>query len=1664
MKKILTILLVCAMALIFMSISAFAATKTDFEAFDLVYSQHGSGAGNFRFIMNYKDIPFEVTATNMVNLKIEGNLETDSEKIPFSSYIKEVDLRDANFIMVVPGTETVTTAEYGDTSGNYPAHKFVVKVYPEKVTPGTTPSTPSVPTQPETPTQPESGSDSGVTKTDFDAFDLVYSQHGSGAGNFRFIMKYTDIPFEVTKTNMVNLKIEGNLETDSGNIPFLSYIKEVDLRNAEFIMVVPGTETVRTAEYGDTSGNYPAHKFVVKVYPEIFKQSDVPSEPDVPVVDPDRPDTEIAVKFNDEYMQFDVEPIMLNDRVLVPLRAIFEKLGCTVEWDDLTQTATAKRNGRIVMVTVGSDAAFVANKVHTLDQPPVMMNDRVLVPLRFVSEAFGCEVSWVDATQTVIIKADEAANAVFLTVSSVLDSGVWIFEGNSILRGKSVPEEVGVGNVGPDKNAKFRFEIAKSGTYNLWVRAKDYPNNQLGSRFFHVALDGAQQDEKIGDHNQDGFAWELVSAVDLSEGMHTLELLDTSGYFARFSGAFLTDDLRYVPPVDDKEIEKIASPYKLITTKPAIYPLYASENIEAVKTESIENETSKVVFYQGQSSRGNIVQTEIYTKDASGNWVLVKGKTEENGFLMKSVYDSELLMDRQMYSSVKLALEKNGEVVNGTEMNFYNMGDSDWLIPDDFIKTSDKEVKLYFPANEKVVFTATYSFDDLVNDPKVTIDATFNKPGDYSFGMYSGNGVTPDQYDTVTAPLYFVKHGVAPEPYMITQPAMYTPMNTLYFKPDNNVKVPGTELVSGIAVDPTCVEQRFSQPDTASYATVFYNTTGKVRPTLVAPVLGTDRCTFNPGDTYTFSYRILNRFENWYDTFEHVAVDMFNCVDLRTNYYGSVNDSIYNLTDLLMDDFYGGWNPEEMGWYNIEFRDWVSQYNFMEMAQRYRFTDNQEVLEERVIPTIAFALSRGSNQWVYGLNTGNLYVKEMQPLTGYRSSNASVWAGLYEMSQGRMPALLDIALNGIKANNVADFGTVAKYTGNEADKQAVIQKADAYLADNPLTGANRENFSGNSGAILFADYYPPVSNLLSAYEITGDKKYLDAAEEAGRYLMTVIWTTGYQNDYAENTMHIDPKETVERLRHADIGDRYSFGWHGDFQWRPGNNIGEFHNPKELYELGIKAVPEEDVPGWLATPTAHGPEMYLTPMHGNVISMNTWVGTMVRLAEYTGEDFFATQARNAIIGRYQNYPGYYIDRYEPHIYHADYPYEGPDMTSIYWHHAPMLLAQVEDFLINETWARSNGNIDFPFAYGKIDAFYSSYQFGVDSGKFYNQDDMWIWLDRGIIETDSVNVDYLPAKKDGVLGIALMNEDRQALTTTVTLGEKIPNAQSVNTTATLFDADGNQSTVEVVNGKFTVTIPHRGIVSVVIEGIDVKAPSYAQDYTPTTEVGQTVSAHVNGKGYVIQLTDDFYHAYVYISETTKDVKGARLTYTVNGETKVLENYETGLDWLIKVDDPNAEFTYSIDVVNHDGSVDNYGGGTLKTLKKSTLQGTGVVKGEMSAPSVVPGKIRLDKNDLSFEPFDMVYSSHGSHGDSVFRFVVSKKNIPFEITDGNMVHHLLLKGEVEKDGKKVPFDSYIESCEIRDSSVVFVVPETTDVSVETYTDSGKGHKFNVKICPQK
>lgn len=113
--------------------------------------------------------------------------------------------------------------------------------------------------------------------------------------------------------------------------------------------------------------------------------------------------TEISVQINGQTLYFDQPPVMENGRVLVPMRTIFEVVGADVQWVAPTSTVKATKGDLTISLPLNHKQAIINGVKKDLDVPAKSINGRTLVPLRFVSETLGCTVEWKAEKSLVLI-------------------------------------------------------------------------------------------------------------------------------------------------------------------------------------------------------------------------------------------------------------------------------------------------------------------------------------------------------------------------------------------------------------------------------------------------------------------------------------------------------------------------------------------------------------------------------------------------------------------------------------------------------------------------------------------------------------------------------------------------------------------------------------------------------------------------------------------------------------------------------------------------------------------------------------------------------------------------------------------------------------------------------------------------------------------------------------------------------------------------------------------------------------------------------------------------------------------------------------------------------------------------------------------------------------
>ncbi len=178
---------------------------------------------------------------------------------------------------------------------------------------------------------------------------------------------------------------------------------------------------------------------------------------------------EITVMVDGEKVNFDQKPIIENGRTLVPVRAIFEKLGAEVSYDDKNKEVYAELGTRFVSLVIGSNEMKTNDSTMHLDVPAKIMNGRTLVPIRAISEGFGAKVSWDDATKTVYVESKQGD---IYIKHKFLNYNSYYTDSSIVLKGICFYPEIKL----EQENTKELNDTFKTGAMNYIRYLGDVPN------------------------------------------------------------------------------------------------------------------------------------------------------------------------------------------------------------------------------------------------------------------------------------------------------------------------------------------------------------------------------------------------------------------------------------------------------------------------------------------------------------------------------------------------------------------------------------------------------------------------------------------------------------------------------------------------------------------------------------------------------------------------------------------------------------------------------------------------------------------------------------------------------------------------------------------------------------------------------------------------------------------------------------------------------------------------------------------------------------------------------------------------------------------------------------------------------------------------------------
>jgi hypothetical protein len=188
-----------------------------------------------------------------------------------------------------------------------------------------------------------------------------------------------------------------------------------------------------------------------------------------------------------------IPPQIINGRTYVPLRAIAEGLGSKVNWDSEQQKVTVEKADKFLEFTIGNPEVTVNNTTLTIETAPYIVEGSSMLPLRFISEQFGLNVTWDAATNTVILNSSALTN-----LTTPIDHIVIVIEENH-----SYNQIVG------SSSAPYTNALIKKGALFTDARGVTHPSQPN----YLALFSGSQQGIKDNSCNKPFTAPNLASSL-----------------------------------------------------------------------------------------------------------------------------------------------------------------------------------------------------------------------------------------------------------------------------------------------------------------------------------------------------------------------------------------------------------------------------------------------------------------------------------------------------------------------------------------------------------------------------------------------------------------------------------------------------------------------------------------------------------------------------------------------------------------------------------------------------------------------------------------------------------------------------------------------------------------------------------------------------------------------------------------------------------------------------------------------------------------------------------------------------------------------------------------------------------------------------------------------
>lgn len=714
-----------------------------------------------------------------------------------------------------------------------------------------------------------------------------------------------------------------------------------------------------------------------------------------------------------------------------------------------------------------------------------------------------------------------------------------------------------------------------------------------------------------------------------------------------------------------------------------------------------------------------------------------------------------------------------------------------------------------------------------------------------------------------------------------------------YLSPAYRCTLPGTFVVAGGVATGVLIDPDFFpyQPlplfENSGFGVLVRDSSGALRSMTAAPILGGAGSQLTAGATSAWGLRLVVHAGDASDAFEYAARTLFDFHDYRSNAYTSTNETLENMIAYAL----GPYAQFDVAYRGASFETdvpgSVKNASAVDALQAALITDDEAIYRERARPIWEYLLSR--KDFLFA-PTPDVAGPDAWLLEG-PCARPSEFAALHAFSRGQDFINLAYARQIFGESGTPDLDTpvrdvsahsaLALYdvTGEGGYLTDAVNRMQTYISNRLAAPATDWSDPYSGGMLFFYQYVPLWQDLYRFYEITGNADYLARAHAAARDFTMLTWMS-------------------PRIPEGDVLV----------------NSGGFA-PVYPYFADGEPIPaaEEAVPAWWVSEIGLVPEASDTSHGHRGIFLSVWAPDMLRLAHDTGDDFLRDVARAAIVGRYSNFPGYHMNTERTNVYmQPDYPlrpFEELTYNTFHYTHVWPHVDLMIDWLVAEAQVRSNDAIRFPSRYVYSYGYFFTHAYGDRSGEFYGEGDAWLWMPRGLLATGNVQIDYLAARSDNRLFIALMNQADEPQTATLQFDAAVaPLVPTQNYPAEVRVQNGPPTSALISGNALTVDVAAKGITTLAIDTGHFTA-GFQQQWLDGGIAPLGPASYGSWgviKGMLLSLNDELTSAYIYAS-TTSDVFD-----------RITLHYRTDGDWVTELDSTHP-FEWAVELAPQDGSIE-------------------------------------------------------------------------------------------------------------------------------------------------